>query len=54
MNTKMKNIVICITMAIMVFGFCALFLFLPKAEFLDSERREPAGFPTLSLESVMK
>ena len=54
MNTKIKNIVICITMAVMVFGFFALFLFLPKAEFLDSERREPARFPALSLESVMK
>lgn len=54
MSTKCKNIVICITMAIIVFGFCALFLLLPKGAFLDSERREPAKFPILTLESVMK
>ena len=41
-------------MAAIVFGFCALFLLMPKADFLDSERREPAKFPALTLESIMK
>ena len=54
MSTKIKNIVICVTMAIIVFGFLVLFLVLPKAEFLDSERREPAKFPTLNGETIMK
>ena len=54
MSTKTKNIVICAVMAIIIFGFSALFLLLPKAEFLDSERREPAGFPVLNGETVMK
>ena len=54
MSTKIKNILNCAVMAIMVFGFCALFLLLPKAEFLDSERREPAKFPEVTLESIMK
>ncbi len=54
MSTKIKNIVICVTMAIIVFGFLVLFLVLPKTEFLDSERREPAKFPTLNGETIMK
>ena len=54
MSTKMKNIVICAAIAITIFGFSVLFLFMPKAEFLDSERREPAKFPALNLETVMK
>lgn len=54
MSTKIKNILNCAIMAVMVFGFCALFLLLPKAEFLDSERREPAKFPEVTLESIMK
>lgn len=41
-------------MAVMIFGFLVLFLALPKADFLNSERREPAKFPTLNSESIMK
>lgn len=54
MNTKIKNIVNCVVFCVTVFGFALLCLFMPKPEFLDSERREPAAFPELSLESVMK
>lgn len=41
-------------MVVAIFGFALLCLFMPKPEFLDSERREPAAFPELSLESIMK
>ena len=54
MNTKIKNIVVCVVMAVCIFGFAVLCLVLPKPEFLDSERREPAKFPELSIEAVMK
>ena len=54
MNTKVKNIVVCMVMAIFILGFTALCLFMPKPEFLDSERRAPAEFPELSVESIMK
>ena len=54
MSEKIKNIVICVVMAVFIFGFALLCLVMPKPEFLDSERREPAAFPTLDLESVMK
>ena len=54
MNTKIKNIVGCVVMAVCIFGFAVLCLVLPKPEFLDSERREPAKFPELSIEAVMK
>lgn len=54
MSTKIKNIVVCATIAIIVFGFALMFLFMPKAEFLDSERRAPAKFPPINAESIMK
>ena len=54
MNEKIKNLVICIVLGVFMFGFSVLCLVLPKAEFLDSERREPAAFPELSWESIMK
>lgn len=54
MNTKIKNIVVCIVMAVCLFGFAVLCLVLPKPEFLDSERREPAKFPSLTIDSIMK
>jgi hypothetical protein len=41
-------------MAAIVLVFTLLCLFLPKPEFLDSERREPAKFPELTIESIMK
>ena len=41
-------------MALFIFGFSLLCLFLPKSEFLDSERRPAAAFPELSIESIMK
>ena len=54
MNTKIKNIVVCVVMAVCIFGFAVLCLVLPKPEFLDSERREPAKFPELTVDSIMK
>ncbi len=54
MNTKIKNIVICISMAVILFSLSALCLFLPKDDFLDAERRKPAAFPAFTLENIMK
>jgi hypothetical protein len=54
MNTKIKNIVNCIVFGILIFGFALLFLFMPKPEFLDSERRPAAQFPALNMETIMK
>jgi len=41
-------------MALFIFGFSALCIFMPKPEFLDSERREPEKLPALTLENIMK
>ena len=41
-------------MGVFMFGFSLLCLFMPKPEFLDSERREPADFPEFTWETVMK
>lgn len=54
MSNKIKNIVICVSMALILFTLSALCLFMPKDEFLDAERREPAEFPDFTLENVMK
>ena len=54
MNTKIKNIVNCIVFGILIFGFALIFLFMPKPEFLDSERRTAAQFPALNMETIMK
>ena len=54
MNTKIKNIVNVVVFCVAVFGFAILCLVLPKPEFLDSERRPAAAFPTLNMESIMK
>ena len=54
MNEKIKNIVVCSLLGGFILLFSLLAIFLPKPEFLDSERREPAEFPTLTLESIMK
>ena len=54
MSYKIKNVVLCVVMAVFIFGFSLLCLVLPKPTFLDSERREPAAFPTFSFSSVMK
>ncbi len=51
---KIKSIVVCAVMAIFMFGFSLLCLFMPKPEFLDSERRPPAELPPLTVESIMK
>ena len=54
MNERTKNLVICIVLGVFMFGFALLCLVLPKPSFLDSERREPASFPELTWESIMK
>ena len=54
MNEKIKNIVVCSLLGGFILIFSLLAIFLPKPEFLDSERREPAKFPELTLESIMK
>ena len=54
MNTKIKNIVNVVVFCVAVFGFALLFLFMPKPEFLDSERRPAAQFPALNMETIMK
>ena len=54
MNNKTTNFVLCIVLIVFFFGFSLLCLFMPKPEFLDSERRDPAAFPELTLGSVMK
>ena len=54
MNNKLKSIIVCSVMGTMVLVFSLLCLFLPKPEFLDSERRAPTKFPELTIESVMK
>ncbi len=51
---KIKSIVVCAVMAIFMFGFSLLCLFMPKPDFLDSERRPPAELPSVTLESIMK
>ncbi len=51
---RIKSIIVCAVMAVFMFTFCLLCLFMPKPEFLDSERRPPAALPDTSLESIMK
>lgn len=54
MNNQTKSKVVVSVMAAVVLVFTLLCLFMPKPEFLDSERREPAKLPEISLESIMK
>ena len=54
MNNKLKSIIVCSVMGTMVLVFSLLCLFMPKPEYLFSERRNPTNFPELTLESVMK
>lgn len=54
MSTKIKNIVVCVSMAVILFSLTILCIFMPKEDFLDAERRKPAPFPEVSFESIMK
>ncbi len=54
MNTKIKNIVVCVSMAVVLFSLSLLCFFGPKKDFLLSERRSPEKFPELTVESLMK
>lgn len=49
---KVKDKIICIVLAVFMFTFSALVLFLPKAEFSESERRPYIKFPVLSTDTV--
>lgn len=49
---KTKNKIVCIVLAVFLLVSSALVLFLPKAEFSESERRPYAKFPVLSAETV--
>jgi len=53
-NNKIKNYAVIISMTLLVAVLSVLCFFGPKADFLDAERREPAAFPELSVDSVMK
>lgn len=54
MNNQTKSKVVVSVMAAVVLVFTLLCLFMPKPEFLDSERREPTKLPALTIESIMK
>lgn len=54
MNTRTKDIVVCVTMAAVLLVMAALCLFMPKPDFLEAERRPPAEFPALNGETIMK
>lgn len=52
MNNKIKNTVICISLAFFIFIFALLCLFLPKEEYSDSERRTLAKMPEISIQNI--
>lgn len=54
MNSKIKNIVVVVSLAAIFACLSLLCFFGPKADFLDTERRAPTDFPELSGESIMK
>ena len=54
MNNKIKNHVVIISMAVLVAVLSILCFFGPKPDFLNAERRDPAPFPELSVDTVMK
>ncbi len=48
----LKNKFICISFFFLIFAFSLLCIFLPKADFSESERRVLAAFPEVSSESI--
>lgn len=52
MNNKIKNAIICISCGIFIFIFAVLCIFLPKEEYSDSERRNLAKMPEISVQNI--
>lgn len=50
---KIKNYTTVILFCLLIFGFCAAFIFLPKSDMSKSERRKLARFPETTTESVL-
>ena len=53
MSVKIKNRIIVITSAVLVFTLSFLFVVLPKSGYSDSERRKLKKFPEFSVENVI-
>ncbi len=54
MSKKIKNVILCILMSAIIFVGCLLCIVLPKDTYSQSERREFAKFPGLSVSSIIK
>lgn len=52
MNEKIKNIIITLIFALLLFGISALCILKPADAFSESERRELAAFPEVSVQSI--
>ena len=52
MDMKKKDIILCVTFALLLAGGLVLCLFLPKSSYSDSERRMLSPMPELSAENV--
>ena len=52
MDMKKKDIILCVTFALLLVGGLVLCLFLPKSSYSDSERRMLSPMPELSAENV--
>ncbi|MBR6742053.1 MAG: hypothetical protein IKM09_01280 [Clostridia bacterium] len=53
MSVKTKNIIIVITSVVVLFSLSLMFVFLPKKEFSESERRPLASFPKLTMSTLL-
>ncbi len=53
MKNKLKNIIVTVSFAALIFGLSVSFLLKPPTEFSDSERRALLQFPALSVNSVL-
>lgn len=54
MSKKTKNILNCLCLCFIIYSGLALCIFMPKAEYSQSERRELKDFPELSVSSIFK
>lgn len=52
MDMKKKDIILCVTFALLLAGGLVLCLFLPKSSYSDSERRRLSPMPELSAENA--
>lgn len=53
MDTKKKNIVVCVLFALLLAAAFLMCVFYPKAKFSESERRKLAAMPELSVKTVL-